>query len=215
MSNADVTAAITRLEDDHGPCAPMDLATMPAQWRPIAESDDPEYLIPDYRTVLTTKLLDVRACEFEALGWVLVYLVDSTDRVSSWIGRDPAGFGDSTPVFWDCLPAPVRTFLRDVHAGYTSSYGFACGLTHPGNMITLADKWGGPEGLPEWLEETWFLDCDPIDARRTMYLTETSDTVQLVVSPDLPEGKALVYADSEARIVDLADKLQDFMCSGT
>jgi hypothetical protein len=207
--------------DSDSPKAPE----IPAQWRGIAESDDAEQrrlsamtlwnrdflaLVPGYAEALRTKLADVRPCVFSDEGPALVYIFDAGASTAVWIGRDPAGFGD-TPVYWESLPVPARTFLREVHAGYSLSGRGACGLARPRNMTTLAEKWSETGVIPDWLGETWFPDCERIDPHRVMYVTHTSETFELATSPDLPPGKALIYHDGEANMVSFGEELDAMM----
>ena len=206
----------------------LSAAAAPVQWRAIAESDDAEHrrlsaltlwnrefldLIPDHARKLTTHLLDVRVCEFSDRGFVLAYLFDTANGITPWIGGDPAAFGDTNPVFWECIPPPAQAFLREVHAGYTLSDQLSRGLTHPRHMVTMVEKWSDDYSVPEWLEELWFHNCEAIDPRRIMFVTQTHDSFEMAVSPDLPAGKALVIYDSEADMVDFNHELDGIMSS--
>jgi hypothetical protein len=234
MTQTDLTGAIAELEAG-GRTATFidadcpDLSVVPAPWRGIARSDDAEErrllalslwnrefldLIPGYAGALASQLADVQACVLSDEGPVLIYLFETSARaIDFWIGWDPATFGDKDPVFWETIPAPARTFLRGVHAGYTGSDWECCGIMRPKDMTTFADSWGSPDGIPGW-SDNWWPDCQPIDSRRMLYITRTSDTYQLSTSPDLPPGEALVSYDGEVNVVDFGQELDKIMLIG-
>lgn len=207
-----------------------DVSAIPAQWRGIVHSSDSEErrlralslwnrdfldLIPGYAKVLRTKLIDVRVCALSDEGPILVYLLEALDRpFVMWIGWDPASFGEREPIFWETIPMPARTFLHEVHAGYTLSADWeACGIMRPQDMMTFAESWEAPDGIPGWFDN-WWPDCEPIDSRRMLYVTHTSPSYVLSTSPDLPSGKALIYYDGEINVVDFDQELDKIMLGG-
>jgi hypothetical protein len=235
VSGIDLAKVVAKLEDpgrtvsiigtDHA-----DLSSIPEQWRAIAGSDDAEErrlralalwngdfldLIPDYANVLRTKLVDVRVCDLSGQGPILVYLFDESDPVHSMmIGWDPASFGDNEPALWESIPAPARTFLRQVHAGYTLGGDWeACGLRRPRDLTTIAEAWQAPDGVPGWFDN-WWPDSDPVDSRRMLYVTHSTPDYLLCTSPDVPSGKALTYYDGEINLVDFGAELDKIMLIG-
>src|SRR5262245_41658539 len=105
---------------------------MPAAWRPVVDAIDPAArrdaafalwnrdlleLLPRFANVLGGRLVDVRAVLTRDSA-ALVYVVDAGGGAYlSWVGFDPGSFGEPPP-FWDSFPSPLRTFLREVHAGF-------------------------------------------------------------------------------------------------
>jgi hypothetical protein len=235
VSGIDLAKVVSKLES-HGRTASIvdagdpEFAAVPTQWATIARSGDAEErrllalslwnrdfldLIPEYAAALRTTLVDVRVCVLSGEGVVLLYFFDESDPTYAMtIGWDPAGFGDTEPVFWETIPAAAQTFLREVHAGYTLSGDWeACGIIPPRNMTTLAGAWDNPDGVPGW-EDNWWPDCDPIDSRRLLYITHSTPTYTLLTSPDLPTGRALTNYDGEINVVDFARELDSIMLTG-
>jgi hypothetical protein len=205
-------------------------ANVGAAWRPIAQSSDPEErrlralalwnrefldLIPQYAGVLRTKLLDVRVCTLSDEGAILIYLFSEVEPVESMmIGWDPAGFGADEPIFWDSIPAPARAFLQHTHAGYNNPHDWESGgLLCPADMTTPAQYWGEPDGIEGWFENHW-LDCEPIDSRRMLYVASPKSSYMLCTSPDAPAGTGLVYYDNEINLVDFFEELDRILLAG-
>ena len=139
---------------------------------------------------------------------------ESDPTYSITIGWDPASFGAKEPIFWETIPAPARTFLREAHAGYTLSGDWeACGMIAPHSMTTLAGAWENPDGIPGWYDN-WWPDCEPIDSRRLLYVTHSTPDYALSTSPNLPPGQALTYYDGEINVVDFAQELDKIMLTG-
>jgi hypothetical protein len=178
VSGIDLSEVVAKLEC-HGRTASIidagspDMSAVPAQWAAIARSGDAEErrllalsrwnrdfldLIPGYAAALRTKLVDVRVCALSGEGLILLYFFDESDPTYSiTIGWDPASFGAKEPIFWETIPAPARTFLREAHAGYTLSGDWeACGMIAPHSMTTLAGAWENPDGIPRALDITGF-----------------------------------------------------------
>ena len=235
MSGIDLSEVVAKLEC-HGRTASIidagapDMSAIPAQWAAIARSADAEErrllalsrwnrdfldLIPGYAAALRTELVDVRVCALSGEGLILLYFFDESDPTYSMtIGWDPASFGAKEPIFWDTIPAPARTFLREAHAGYTLSGDWeACGMIAPHSMTTLAEVWENPDGIPGWYDN-WWPDCEPIDSRRLLYITHSTPDYSLSTSPDLPPGQALTYCDGEINVVDFAPELDKIMLTG-
>jgi hypothetical protein len=176
---------------------------LPVPWRPIAEAVrpadrceaalslwNPDFVaaVPRFGRALADGLLDVRVCLLRD-EWALAYIAAArTGEQITWIGWDPAGFGSTRPVFWESLPEPQRTFLVDVHAGFTALDGESYGLTRPTGMLTYA-AWGGFDGpIPGWDDD------GRIPSTELMFVTRDSGLLHYCVSPQLPPGSvALVY----------------------
>lgn len=142
------------------------LGTVPEDWQPIARSGDAEErrlramalwnrdfldLLPEFAETAAARLADVRASiAFETP--VLVYVFD--DAAGGWLPQvgwaplDPA-----EPRLWSAVPAPLQTFLRQVHAGFVAADGESFGPLPPRAMETLAEMAGSPDGDPDWDED--------------------------------------------------------------
>ncbi|WP_433204743.1 hypothetical protein ACQP1G_16570 [Nocardia sp. CA-107356] len=194
-------------------------ASVPQRWRGIADSVEPSEraavalslwnrdfldLVPRFAHVLESALVDVRPCYWQGPSGaeiVLVYIVSSPgESLAVWVGWDPALFGDHRPTLWDSLPMQARTFLQEVHAGFTLPDGETCGLTRPRFMYSLAEWSGWPEGIPEW-EGNWWEDCEPVDSRRLLRITGNGSDFDLCTSPDLPAGTGLASSSGHLQVV--------------
>jgi hypothetical protein len=204
------------------------LSLVPAQWRKIALSGDAEErrllalslwnrdfldLIPGYAEALRTRLRDVRVCVFSDEGPILIYLLEVHDgSIAVWIGWDPATFGDKEPIFWDTIPAPAQTFLREVHAGFTGPDWEGLGIVRPKSMTTYAEWFGSPDGIPGWFDN-WWDDCEPVDSRRMLYITHAVSIMDLSTSPDLASGRAITWYEGHLQIGDFGKELDLMMLS--
>ncbi|MGW4241187.1 hypothetical protein [Nocardia sp. NPDC004722] len=185
-------------------------STCPAAWTGIANEREPrercaaalalwnqDFLdaIPRFAARLTSELSDARVGLRGDGECVVVYVMehfDEDDRyVVCWIGRDPATFGEHPPVMWECVPSSLRTFLRQVHAGFTSPYELFFGPIAPRLWLPLATVRGFPEGMPDW-------DQVP-DASRLLPISTAYSGIAACVSPDLPLGQAVV-ADQDGEL---------------
>ncbi|MFG1797644.1 hypothetical protein [Nocardia sp. NPDC049149] len=222
MPRIDQDDIVTALEEDR-PVEFIDATTMdnvlvPARWRPIAESGDPAErtaiarslwnsdfveLVPNFAAALDEQLADVRVCLLRE-ECVLVYAAAGVDEPwVVWIGWDPAAARDVTPPLWESVPGPVRTFLREVHAGYTAEDWESYGLLSPRHMRTFAAEAGFPDGIPGW-------DKD-VAATRMLRLGKTYSGVTYWVSPDLPSDKVVVTYEGDFDIEDLAPELDNLL----
>jgi hypothetical protein len=197
------------------------LAQLPPAWRPIAEAAqdadrreaaltlwNPDFLaaVPAFGRGLTDNLIDVRVCRLRG-DWALAYIAAArTGEQITWIGWDPASFGASRPVFWETLPEPLRTFLVDVHAGFTAPDGESYGLTRPAGMLTYA-AWAGFDGpIPGWNDD------GRIPSTELMFVTRDSGLLHYCVSPELPQGSvALVYEGDIDVKADIGRELDQLM----
>lgn len=147
-------------------------------------------LIPEFAHTLYTELADVRVGRL-GTDWVLVYALEhiESDRrsVVCWIGWDPATFGEIVPPYWFCVPKPLRTFLLEVHAGFTAPDRRSFGPQRPRGMRTLADLARYPDGIPGW--------TDKPASTRTLAVALTQSGLYACVSCDLQPGLGLpVYS---------------------
>jgi hypothetical protein len=197
------------------------LTQLPSAWRPIAEAAratdrceaalslwNPDFLaaLPGFARALNDGLIDVRLCRLRG-DWTLAYIAATrAGEQITWIGWDPASFGTSRPAFWDTLPGPLRTFLVDVHAGFTAPDGESYGLTRPSGMLTYA-AWGGFDGpIPGWDDD------GGISSTELMFVTRDSGLLHYCVSPQLPPGSvALVYEGDIDVKPDIARELDELM----
>jgi hypothetical protein len=214
---ADVVAGLVR---DGWPLHPVEagsaeFARLPEPWRPIVTAPDPEArstaalalwnrdlldLIPHFTELFRTHLVDVRAY-VSADTAILLYVAEGPPGEDPlvWFGRDPREFGPP-PAFFDRLPAPARTFIGEVHAGFTAPDQESFGLIPPGIMRTIAAIADCPDGIPGWAEAD-FAETGRIASNRLLRVTTDGGNLMLCVSPDLPAGRAaLVYeGDVETR----------------
>lgn len=125
-------------------------ALIPQVWWPVAESADPEErkraalalwndnfleLVPRFAQALRNDLVDVRVVKHPWIGTPsLDYVVAGIEagHYAVWMGENPATFGDQDPPLFESLPLPVRAFLREVHAGFTTWDRESCGLNTAG-----------------------------------------------------------------------------------
>jgi hypothetical protein len=177
--------------------APADLDALPETWRPIAQATDPavrratavalwnkELLdhLPELSKILRDRLADVRVCLTDGIP-ALVYVVPGEHEAwVTWLGYDPRSFGEE-PVFWDLIPAELRTFLREVHAGFVSRAYDRYGPIQPAEMQTLAAFAGDPDGLEDWDE------MQEISSTRLLIVAREGELMYYCVSPDVGPGE--------------------------
>ncbi|SBT44447.1 hypothetical protein [Micromonospora narathiwatensis] len=177
---------------------------LPYQWQPIATATDPRArlaaalalwnepllaALPEFAVALRTRFADVRAYLADDEPALLYLATDSDGRLLSWIGFDPASFVE--PPFWEQFPEPLRAFLRQVHAGFTSGGRTAFGPMHPRHMRTIAEQAGEPDGLADWDEE------QEIASTRLLLVTSNGGMVDYCVSPDLDVDELAVVFEGD------------------
>ena len=176
---------------------PADLEALPEAWRPIAQTTDPavrrttalalwnkELLdqLPELSKILRERLADVRACMTDGTP-ALVYVVRGEHEPwVTWLGYDPRSFGEE-PVFWNLIPAELRSFLREVHAGFVSRAHDRYGPIQPAEMQTLAAFAGDPQGLEDWDE------IQGIKSTRLLIIAREGELMYYCVSPDTGPGE--------------------------
>ncbi|OBB19725.1 hypothetical protein A5761_00860 [Mycolicibacterium setense] len=207
--------------------SPQIRALIPEGWWLVAESPDPEErkraalslwnaefldLVPRFGEALRSALLDVRVAQHSWQGTPsLDYVLRSWDgEFKVWMGEDARTFGASEPPMFDSLPVPARTFLRQVHAGFTTLNGRSCGLMPPADMQTLADSWGHPEESD--IAECWDASTYPFPGtQRLLLITEYGGHPYLFTSPDLPAGTAATYFEPDFEVTSFGEALDDFL----
>lgn len=228
-----MTVEITEIEEVLGRFAhsepvvlaePGSAADVPEPWRPIAHSDAAEarcraaislwnsdflHLVPGFAQAVETELADVRIGHLAGEA-VLVYALEHYDddqrHVVCWIGWDPALARDAELRFAEAIPAPVRRFYREAHAGFVAPDWMSNGPIQPRHLQTYAEYLGCPEGLPE---SNW--PPDAVDPTRLLLLATSGDS-HLCVSPDLPPGQALtVYGGVPEPPEDVGGLLDETM----
>jgi hypothetical protein len=177
-------------------------AAVPPLWTDIVAATDPAErvrlavarwnrdflaLIPTFADALRTRFVDVRHGTDGDLP-VLVYVAESkSGGYVTWVGYDPATFG-TEPKFWEHFPGPLRTFLRDVHAGFVSYSWMSFGPMRPDHMQTIAELADFPDGVPGFDDEA------EIGSTRLLPLCNDGGLLYYCVSPELAAGRiALVY----------------------
>ena len=220
MSPADVQTVLQEAELTVLVAGTAEDADLPEQWRPIAASTDPaersrtaralwndDYLdlVPTFAGLLRTRLLDVRACLL-ADRPVLAYVLDTDyDGVQLWAGAAPPDApldGAGAPPFWSSYPAPLRTFLSTVHAGFREPPHGANVPLPPALMETLADEWASLDMGEHWAEycrEAWEMGSDDVHVpydRLVLFADNGSGSsgLRMVISPDLlPDRVAVMH----------------------
>lgn len=207
--------------------SPQTRAVIPEAWWSIAESVDPEErkdvalalwnseflaLVPRFSEALRSALLDVRVAQH---SWqsapTLDYVLRAWDgEPKVWMGEDPRTFGPSEPPMFDSLPDPARTFLRQVHAGFTTLNGKSCGLMPPADMQTLADSWGQPDESD--IAECWDTSTYQFPGtQRLLLITEYVGHPYLFTSPELPPGTAVTYFEPDFEVTPFGAALDEFL----
>jgi len=175
---------------------------VPARWREIADAPSPAAraelalslwnsdfaaLVPNFFASLQRGLADVLVCDLRG-EWVLLYLTRDPELL--WVGRDPATFGETPPPFWASFPPQLRTFLTEVHAGFTD-HEYEYGPVKPEHMVTYAE-WAGYEGpIPDW-------DVgERISSTRLTFVAKDSGSLLYCVSPDAPPGKIVLLYEGD------------------
>lgn len=203
---------------------PQTRSLIPQPWWPAAESADPEDrkraalalwnaefldLIPHYAQALRTALVDVRVAQH---SWLTAPSLDYVLRrfdgeLVVWVGEDPRTFTIPASALFGSVPAPVRTFLRQVHAGFSTYDGTSCGVNAPSDMTTLAAYWGRPtdNDVIEWEED------HPFPGSQRLLLVTGNDTAHLFTSPDLPADTAVVYFEPDYEIHPFGPALDMFL----
>lgn len=200
---------------------------IPHAWRPIADSTDPDErthcarslwnaellsLVPKFADALNTRLVDVRVAKHTwiptpCLDYVIAAL--DGDGYDVWMGEDPATFGDHDPPLFDTLPPAVQTFLRDIHAGFTTWDRESCGLTPPSVMSTFATHCNEPtDARPIQWHET---RVPPPRMHRLLRVTGRGPHADLLTSPDLPPGTAITYINPDFELTTFSEALDLFM----
>lgn len=203
-----------------------EFARLPERWRPIALATDPEArglaalalwnqefldLIPGFAEQFRARLLDVRAGVLPSTSVLLYAVQGSGADPLVWVAGDPGRFG-TPPPFWESLPQPARTFLREVHAGFTAPDQDSFGLMHPADMQTIAAMAGYPDGLPGWAEAD-AAETGRIASNRLLRITKDSGNLLLCVSPDLPDGDAALVYEGDVDPQEFGSALDELMAS--
>ncbi|MFQ6331210.1 hypothetical protein ACLMAL_34450 [Nocardia sp. CWNU-33] len=185
--------AVADLVEPGSPAA----AHVPARWQAIARATWPQdrrelalalwnldflNVLPRFVAVLDEFLVDVRVALLRG-DWVLLYILRGEYQPPVIrIGWDPSTFGADEPPFFDCLPEPLRAFLRTVHAGFTAPEGESFGPLRPRDMITYAEL-----GVGHAVVHNWDADVE-ISPNRVMLIADAISGIRYCVSPDLPAG---------------------------
>lgn len=180
-------------------------------------------MIPGFAHALRERLIDVRVFWVDTSRrrfYVLVYVVkNNTDGYVCWMAWDPARCGEA-PRFWDTFPAPVQSFLRHTHAGFTAPDRESCGIMQPCDFETFAEYAGWPEGVPGWMDgyEDGFgigyhgEKYKRIESTRLVMFTKDSGELFYCTSPDLQVGQvALVYDGDVDPPKDFGTELDELM----
>ncbi|GAS88783.1 hypothetical protein [Mycolicibacterium brisbanense] len=198
---------------------------IPDAWWPTAASPDPDErkvaamalwnndflaMIPRFAQALRERLVDVRVVQHSWLpAPTLDYvLIDDEGRHAVWLGEDPATFGDTEPTFFEALPPQADTFLRSVHAGFTTWDGESCGLIAPARMQTYAAYVGWPEPLSAPPAD---LEPDSIHPLRMLRIGGRESYSDLLVSPDHPQGFAITYFEPDFDVTLFGHALDELM----
>ena len=181
-----------------------ELADIPQKWRPIASADtssdrcrhalslwgsDFIELLPGFTRRFRDELSDVRVFRRQSGDLaenVLIYAAGlARDGFPAlWLGWDPAILGQPAAEFFDCFPAAVQAFLREVHPGFTAQDWESYGIKRP-------DAWESLEGY-DWFPSESF---DEIESQPSQMMWFTKDSGQLYycVNSRLPGKVTLAY----------------------
>jgi hypothetical protein len=187
----------------HSVAADLDL--LPTAWRPIALATDPAIrrttalalwggdllaLLPNLAQILHERLADVRVCLTGGTPALVYVVAGDYERWVTWIGYDPRTFGTEPP-FWELFPAELRSFLREVHAGFVSREPDRYGPVPPREMLTMADRIGVPEAIED------FDDVNDIAAARLLVLAREGELMYYCVSPDAEPGEIVQFYEGD------------------
>ena len=136
-------------------------------------------------------------------AWFLRHLVDGD--IVIWVGWDPRFNTAPPPPFWETLPASVRTFLTDVHPGFTMLDGESYGLAQPSYMSTFAAWTGFPDGIPDWDTP------DRIASTNMLWLTTNGGDTAWCTSPELEVGQVAVNFEGDFSVSELGPELDQLM----
>lgn len=191
---------------------------VPPTWQPIIDADTAGErcrlaralwnqelldLLPGFSAILRERLIDVRVCLTDDTV-ALIYATPGSKGLVCWVGYDPRSFGDEPPLFSAVHPA-VRTFLREVHAGFVTGSRETYGPMRPRHINTLAILADYPDGIEGWDEEA------SISSTRLLRIASNGGNLDYCVSPDLPVDQvALVYA-GDVDPQDLGTELDELM----
>ncbi|GIF09884.1 SMI1/KNR4 family protein [Actinoplanes siamensis] len=193
---------------------------VPAAWMAIAAIDDSAERaaetrrawpavwleqLPQFAEILNTRLVDVRIVSANDVP-ALMYVIDHprADRVVTWLGYDPATFGE-TPRFWDSFPEPLQDFLQHTHAGFVSHDNYSFGLFRPSEMVTMAETAGSPDGIDFWDE------IQPYPSTRLLQIAANGPGTMYCLSPEVPTGELVLADEAEAEVLELGPALDDLM----
>lgn len=196
---------------------------MPHVWPEIAATADPAEraalalgmwnadfcaLVPEFYSLLQTRLVDVRIALWQTEGPALLYFVeDGEGDATIWVGCHPDIHAGRTPPFWDTVPSPARRFLTEVHSGFTMLDGESFGLAQPSYMSTFAHWCGWDGGIPEWERD------GDIESTQLLWLTYNGSDTVYCTSPHLPAGQLITYSEDDHRIQDFGAALDALMVS--
>ncbi|HVV09522.1 hypothetical protein [Amycolatopsis sp.] len=198
---------------------------LPENWAEIARSGDAEErrlralalwnrdlldLVPGFAETAARTLVDVRTC----IAWekpLLVYVFDNgADGKLAFAGWAPA---DTTePRLWSSVPAPLRKFLREVHAGFVAADGESFGPLPPRSMRTLAELADSPDGDPDWDEDA-AEDGRPLSTR-LMQIARNAGLIMHCVSPDLPPGQIALVYEGDVDPTDFGPAFDELLVTG-
>jgi hypothetical protein len=184
---------------------PADLDRLPAAWQPIASATDPAIrrttalalwsddllaLLPNLSQILRERLADVRVCLTNGTPALVYVVAGDYEPWVTWIGYDPRTF-DEEPPFWNLFPTELRSFLREVHAGFVSREPDRYGPIAPREMQTLAERIGIPEAIED------FDDVNDIAAARLLVLAREGELMYYCVSPDAEPGQIVQFYEGD------------------
>jgi hypothetical protein len=164
--------------------------------------------LPRFAAALTARLTDVQPALCGAVP-VLAHLARGDDGgPRAWVGFPPLPPGSSPPWFWPAVPAFLRTFSERWHAGFVAADGESCGPLPPKLVRTLAERAGGPDGIPGWDGE------GRISSTRLVRVATNGALLDYCVSPDLPAGRLALVYEGDIDPQDAGEALDALMLSG-
>ena len=164
--------------------------------------------LPRFVDALAERLTDVRPALSGGTP-VLVYLARGDDGgPRAWVGFAPRRPDGPPPRFWSAVPAALRAFLEQVHAGFVAADGESYGPLPPRLMRTLADRAATTVAVPGGDTE------GRIPPDRLVRVATNGALLDYCASPDIPEGQLALVYEGDIDLQEAGAALDALMLSG-
>ena len=152
-------------------------------------------LLPKTAACLSECLQDVEVMRVGQTVYLLYYLVNNKGTPLYFVGRDPGGVAERSPVDWARVPEPLREFYR--HFDGFCEFCSGAGLMWADQIESLVDDyWAVIEDLPEVRVDL---------AQTYLFFSNGGGGYVAVDLSDCDHGKAVLWWTDEAPTYD-----QDF-----